>query len=61
MPKKSERQKIEEIDLLDNMLTALVDLLEEKGVLTHEEWDAKIKQKIEDKKKLVSFRDLEGE
>lgn len=61
MSKKIERKKMEEIDLLDNMLTSLVDLLEEKGILTHEEWNAKIRQKIESTKKLVSFRDLEGE
>jgi len=61
MSKKIDRKKMEEIDLLDNMLTSLVDLLEEKGVLTHEEWNTKIRQKIESKKKLVSFRDLEGE
>jgi len=61
MPKKNKHIKVEEIDLLDNMLTALVDVLEEKGILTHEEWNEKIRQKIESKKNLVSFRDLKGE
>jgi len=28
------------------MLVALVDLLEEKGILTHEEWDEKVKQEV---------------
>jgi len=33
------------IDLLDKMLTSLVEVLEEKGVLTQEEWEKKIKEK----------------
>jgi hypothetical protein len=28
------------------MLTSLVDLLEEKGVITQEEWEQKIKAKL---------------
>ena len=52
---------MEEIDLIDTMLTTLVDLLEEKGVLTHEEWEAKIEKKLKEKEKLVSFRDLKDE
>lgn len=42
---KSERE-LEEIDLLDIMLSALVELLEEKGILTQEEWEKRIKEKI---------------
>ena len=42
-PKKS---KDEEIDILDTMLTSLVDLLEEKGVITQEEWEQRIKKKL---------------
>jgi hypothetical protein len=42
-PKKS---KDEEIDILDTMLTSLVDLLEEKGVITQEEWEQHIKKKL---------------
>ncbi|MEM3448388.1 MAG: hypothetical protein QXP38_05860 [Nitrososphaerota archaeon] len=33
----------EEIDVFDDMLNALVELLEEKGILTHEEWGSKNK------------------
>ena len=47
----------DEIDVLDHMLTALVETLEEKGVLTQEEWEKKIKAKIEGVAK--SYRDLE--
>lgn len=43
---KPKRESVEEIDLLDTMLTSLVELLEEKGVLTQEEWERKIKQRV---------------
>lgn len=41
-----------EIRTLNKMLVALVDLLEEKGILTHEEWDDKVKQELEETKGL---------
>jgi DNA-binding HxlR family transcriptional regulator len=47
----------DEIDVLDHMLTALVEVLEEKGMLTQEEWEEKIKAKIE--KVTQSYRELE--
>jgi DNA-binding HxlR family transcriptional regulator len=47
----------DEIDVLDHMLTALVETLEEKGVLTQEEWEEKIKAKID--KVTTSYRELE--
>lgn len=51
MEKKSDRIKEaeKEIDLLDDMLASLVELLEEKGILTQEEWENRIKQRIEGK------------
>ena len=49
----------DEIDVLDHMLTALVETLEEKGVLTQEEWEEKIKAKID--KTTLSYRHLEEE
>jgi DNA-binding HxlR family transcriptional regulator len=49
----------DEIDVLDHMLTALVETLEEKGVLTQEEWEQKIKAKIERVSK--SYRELEND
>ena len=52
------REIAEEIDVLDDMLSALVDILEEKGVLTHEEWEKRIKAKVERSKGKVSYRDL---
>lgn len=52
------REIAEEIDVLDNMLSALVEVLEEKGILTQEEWEKKIKTKMENNRGKVSFRDL---
>ena len=37
---------IEEIGLLDTMLASLVELLEEKGVLTREEYEKRIMEKV---------------
>ena len=48
----------EELDLMDDMLSSLVSLLEEKGIITQVEWEKKIKQRIEGKPSR-SFRDLE--
>jgi len=41
------------------MLSSLVEILEEKGVLTQEEWENKIKHKIDEKTKSTSFRDIQ--
>jgi DNA-binding HxlR family transcriptional regulator len=59
--KKDEvRELKQEIDILDHMLDALVETLEEKGVMTTEEWEQKIKAKIEHSaKRAQSFRELE--
>jgi hypothetical protein len=47
----------QENDVLDHMLSALVEVLEEKGVMTQNEWEQKIKAKIE--KASQSYRELE--
>jgi hypothetical protein len=44
--KKVKRELSEEVDLLDTMLTSLVELLEEKGVITQEEWEKRIKERV---------------
>ena len=50
-----------EIDILDHMLAALVETLEEKGIMTNEEWEKKIKAKIETTAKTTkSFREIES-
>lgn len=58
--KDKTRELAEELDLMDDMLTSLVELLEEKGLITQKEWEEKIKQRIESKPS-QSIRDLEDE
>jgi len=48
-----------EVDTLDNMLTALVELLDEKGVLTQTEWEGKIRQKVTERGKMKNYRDIQ--
>jgi transcription initiation factor IIE alpha subunit len=65
MSKKSKKDAVKElaleIDILDHMLAALVDVLEKKGILTSEEWEKEIKIKIETAAKTTqSFRDVES-
>lgn len=55
--KNSNRELGEQIDLLDDMLTSLVEILEDKGIITQEEWEQKIKQRITAKPS-TSIRDL---
>jgi UDP-3-O-acyl-N-acetylglucosamine deacetylase len=43
---KVRRETAEEIDLLDTMLSSLVELLEEKGIITQEEYERRIKEKV---------------
>jgi hypothetical protein len=43
---KVKREPAEEIDLLDTMLSSLVELLEEKGILTQEEYEKRILEKV---------------
>jgi DNA-binding HxlR family transcriptional regulator len=58
--KRDVKELGQEIDILDHMLSALVDVLEEKGVMTTEEWEQKIKAKIEASAKTAqSFREVE--
>jgi hypothetical protein len=53
MAKEKEVKELkEEIELLDDMLSALVELLEEKGILKYEEWEKKIKEKTKESEKL---------
>jgi hypothetical protein len=43
---KVKREPTEEIDLLDNMLSSLVDLLIEKGIITEKEYEKKVEAKV---------------
>jgi hypothetical protein len=44
---KTKKELAEEVELLDTMLSALVELLEEKGVLTQAEWEKRIKEQVQ--------------
>ena len=46
MTEKSKKELAEEVELLDTMLSALVELLEERGILTQQEWEKRIKERI---------------
>lgn len=48
MPKKDKvkRDIDEEVDLMDTMLASLVEILEEKGVISETEWEQKVKKKV---------------
>jgi len=50
-----------ETDLFDDMLTSLVEILEEKGIVTQEEWEDKIRTKLSKRKNLISYRDIQVE
>ena len=56
--RKSSKSRVNEIDILNHMLTSLVELLEEKGMLTHKEWEERIRKKIEEASGLISYREL---
>ncbi len=49
-----------EISILNKMITSLVEILEDKGIVSNEEWEKKIREKIEEAKDLVRFGELEG-
>lgn len=43
---KTQEELQEEVELLSTMLESLVQLLEEKGILTQAEWETMIKRKV---------------
>ena len=60
MSKKRSNSKTkdleETVEMLDTMLTSLAEVLSEKGVITQEEWESKIKKKLN--RNLTNFKDL---
>ena len=50
-----------ELHHLDIMVTAFVDLLEEKGIIGYDEWENRIRDKLENVKGLTRFEDLNNE
>ena len=60
-PSKKDLTKeiAQELDVLDDMLPALVELLEEKGLITQEEWEKKIKSKILKARGIRRYQDIQ--
>ncbi|MCJ7633832.1 hypothetical protein MUP77_15780 [Candidatus Bathyarchaeota archaeon] len=62
MPKQQRKDKTkdlaEELDVFDIMLSALVEILEEKGITTQEEWEERIRIKTTKAAGLKSYRDV---
>ena len=44
--KKIKRELAEEIDLLDTMHSVLVEMLQEKGIISEQEYEKRIKARI---------------
>jgi len=53
-----KKKELKDVEILEEMLTSLVELLEEKGIITDKEWNERIKKKLIDKKRLTRFGDL---
>jgi len=49
----------EEVKILEEMISSLTDLLIEKGIITDEEYNKKVKDKIKQAKELKDADDLE--
>jgi hypothetical protein len=63
MARQSKRDRTkdlaEELDVFDTMLSSLVELLEERGIVTHEEWEERIRIKTIKAGGSKSYRDLQ--
>lgn len=63
MARQSKRNRTrdlaEELDVLDTMLSSLVELLEEKGFLKENEYESRVRQRTEKARGLTSYRDLQ--
>ena len=63
MPKQTKRDRTrelaEEIDVFDTMLSSLVEILEEKGIVTQKELEERIRVKTMKASGMKSYRDLQ--
>jgi hypothetical protein len=55
---KNEEKQSEDVNIQEDMIGAVVDILEEKGVVTGNDIDNKIKKRLQSKKQLTNFEDL---
>ncbi len=61
MPKtKRDKTKeiAEELDVFDTLLSSLVEILAEKGIITQDEYENRVKQKSEKAMELTSYRGI---
>ena len=49
----------EKLDIFDDVLTALAELLEEKGIVTQEEWETRIKSKTIKATGIKKYREIQ--
>jgi DNA-binding transcriptional regulator YhcF (GntR family) len=62
MPKgqgNSTKELAEELDIFNNTLDYLVDLFEEKGIVTYKKWKQCITKKLKKSRESISYRELE--
>lgn len=45
-----------EISVLNKMVESLAEILEEKGLITNEEWEKRIEQKVNEAVNLIKMR-----
>jgi transcription initiation factor IIE alpha subunit len=53
------REIADEIDTFDTMFASLVEILEEKGILTQEELENKVRKKTSKAGGLTNYRDIQ--
>ncbi len=58
MANKEIKELREYIETLENMFSALVDVLEKKKIVSDKELDEQIKKRIKENKRLKKFEDL---
>ena len=46
----------DKLSVMDKMLVSLVEILEEKKIITNEEWEKRIEQKINEAVSLIKMR-----
>lgn len=63
MSKKSKKNLLkelaQELDVFDEMLSTLLEILEQKGVLSQREFEERMKAKLESRKDKKSYRDIQ--
>lgn len=58
MTNKEIKEIKEDIETLENMFSALIDILEKKKLISDKELDEQIKKKLKQEKGLKKFEDL---